>query len=151
MLSSILLLLPIIYSEDVIVKDQTEQEERILVHVSRNQPYSNYQAEKYPPSDFPIHLHLLFAKANGHIAEEVKALTKELPKDNFRYQKKESKYAGISIHIYFKDADTMRPIVQGLKDKGLYADKAIGKDEVVLPYQLLSMAKDVLKGEGRGL
>jgi len=44
----------------------------------------------------------------------------------------------------------MRPIVQGLKDKGLYADKAIGKDEVVLPYQLLSMAKDVLKGEGRG-
>lgn len=122
-----------------------------MVHVSSNQPYSRHQAEKYPPSDFPIHLHLLFAKSNGSVAEEVKALTKELPRDNFRYQKKVNKYAGISINIYFKDADTMRPVVQGLKNKGLYTDRAMGKDEPVFPYQLLSIAKDILKGEGRGL
>jgi len=96
-------------------------------------------------------LQLLFAKANGHIAAEVKNLTRGLPKDKFRYQKKESKYAGISINIYFKDADTMRPVVQGLKNKGLYADKAIGKDELVYPYQLLSMAKEILNGQGRNL
>ena len=45
----------------------------------------------------------------------------------------------------------MRPVVQGLKNKNLYVDRAIGNDKVVYPYQLLSMAKEVLKGEGRGL
>ncbi|MFK7979282.1 MAG: hypothetical protein AB8G86_04835 [Saprospiraceae bacterium] len=122
-----------------------------MAHVSSNQPYSKYQAEKYPPNTFPIHLHLIFSKSNSHIAEEVKKLTSELPKDNFRYQKKVNKYAGISINIYFKDADTMRPVLQGLKNKDLYADRAIGKDEVVYPYQLLSKAKEILKGQGRGL
>lgn len=119
--------------------------------MGENQPYSRHQAEKYSPNDFPIHLHLLFAKSNRHVAEEVKSLTRELPRDNFRYQKKESKYAGISINIYFKDVDTMRPVVQGLKNKGLYADRAIGKDEVILPYQLLSMAKEILQGRSRSL
>ena len=45
----------------------------------------------------------------------------------------------------------MRPLVQGLKDKGLFIDRAIGDDRPVLPYQLISMAQDVIKGEGRRL
>ena len=94
---------------------------------------------------------LLFAKKHSHIADEVKTFTKELSKDTFRYQKKVNKYAGISINVYFKDVDTMRPFVQGLKDKDLYRGTISGQDERILPYQLLSMARDILKGEGRCL
>ena len=121
-----------------------------MVHVSANQPYSKYQAEKFPPNDFPIHLHLIFGKRFSHVADEIKDLSRELPRGEFRYQKKVNKYAGISIHIYFKDADTIRPIIQGLKDKDLVKDRAIGRDQSILPYQLLDMAKDVQREQGRG-
>lgn len=90
-------------------------------------------------------MHLIFAKVNRHLADEIKELTKNIPKDDFRYRKNESKYAGISINIYLKNADNIRPIANGLKDKALFRDQAIGDDQPVYPYQLLDKAREIIK------
>lgn len=122
-----------------------KESERVLIHISDNVPSSMQQAKQFPKENFPIHLNLLFAKRYAYLVDELKAALDGLPKDSFRFRKKVNPYAGVSVNIYFKEVDAMRPLLPWLKEKELYRDVAIGKDEKLLPYQILDKARAVIQ------
>ena len=103
------------------------------------------------PEHFPIHCSFTFAKRYAYLVDEIKELTKALPKSEFRFRKEISPYAGICVNIYVKKADYLRPIAQGLKGKDLviwYLDE----DKKITPRDLIEMAQQAQKevNAGRG-
>jgi hypothetical protein len=94
---------------------------------------------------------LIFSRRYGHIVEELKGILDGIPKEKARYKKVESKHTGgISFYGYFKDADSMRPLAQSLKGKGLYFEPIQGEVRQVFPHEMIEMASEALaKGKQR--
>ena len=103
---------------------------------------------RFPPDRFPIHCFFLFAKKNAHIADELKAVSNIVDKDKFRYSKTVNKYAGITVNVYCKDVDTVRPFVWAMKEKEMFIDSCLGQKRVY-PRDLLDMARNLNQEAGR--
>lgn len=112
-----------------------------MIDISSNQPLSEDQPQQFPKEAFPIHIHLIFAKRYSYLVNEMKEILKELPKETHRFRKKTNPYAGVGVHLYLKDADSLRPLIPWLKQKALYQDKGLDGDERLFPHQIMDKAK----------
>ena len=120
-------------------------EERINIHVSANKPYSESQHRNFDPDKFPLHVSLYYLKHYDYLAEDLKATLKDVPKQDYRFRKKINPYVGHSVNLYFKDIDSMRPLIPWLKGKELVQAPLLGEDEKLLPYQIMDKAKQVIQ------
>ncbi len=110
------------------------------------------QPQAFDKEKFPLHLHLIFAKKYHYLADEMKSQLKQQPKDSYRFRKKTNPYAGVGVHLYFKDADALRPLIPWLKSKALYQDKGLEGDKLLLPFQVMDEAKAAIEEvKGRAL
>ncbi|MFT5744641.1 MAG: hypothetical protein ACI9XO_001267 [Paraglaciecola sp.] len=57
------------------------------------------------------------------LIDEIKDLLKMLPREKFRVKKTVNRYVGVSLNVFMTDADSLRPIVNALKDKELFVDR----------------------------
>ena len=79
----------------------------------------------------------------------MKEILSHQPRDSYRFRKKTNPYAGVGVHLYFKDADSLRPLIPWLKSKALYQDRGLEGDELLLPFQVMDKAKAAI-GEVKG-
>ena len=79
----------------------------------------------------------------------MKEILSHQPRDSYRFRKKANPYAGVGVHLYFKDADSLRPLVPWLKSKALYQDKGLEGEELLLPFQVMDKAKTAI-GQVKG-
>ncbi|MEM6359631.1 MAG: hypothetical protein AAF731_06045 [Bacteroidota bacterium] len=71
----------------------------------------------------------------------MKEILSQQPRDSYRFRKKTNPYAGVGVHLYFKDADSLRPLIPWLKQKAVYQDKGLEGNELLLPFQVMDKAK----------
>lgn len=112
------------------------------INVGANKPHSKY-AQKYSPADFPIHCSFLVSKSNAHVIDEIKDSVKDLPKENYRVRKTVNKYVGVSLNIFLKDVDSIRPIANSLNGKDLNIDHLGASDKKIFPRDMISLAQEV--------
>lgn len=120
------------------------------MYITANSPDLK-DAKKFPPESFPLYCSFLFGKRYIHIADEIKALVQQLPKDSFRFRKSISSYGGVTVNLYFKDADSFRPVAHGLRDKELVIDSMLYEDKQVFPRDLIKMAQEAYQSQSRVL
>lgn len=121
--------------------------ERIAVGLLPYTPSSEREAKSIPQTKFPLHLSLLFAKSYHHLVDEIKAITKTIPKEQLRERKQVNLYGGITMNLYLKDIDSLRPLLPFLKEKDLWSVKVGIPDEKVFAYQLLDQARAITAKE----
>lgn len=130
------------------VEDRKQERQRLSFDINANKPHSKYTREKFPPEKYPINCTFFISSRDIEIIEKMKEALKIIPSTDYKFQKKKHRSMDIiTVDIYVKTPDCIRPIASVVKEKELFVDKVIG-EEKILPRNLVSMAQDVAKGEG---
>jgi len=65
------------------------------------------------------------------LVEEIKNSLKILSSDDYKFQRKKHQSMDlITVNIFVKDADCVRPIAHAVKNRDLFIDKVLGEKQV---------------------
>lgn len=118
------------------------QKDRIIAHVGRNTPATEWQFKTFPPDKFPIHLHLLFSHRNLYLVEKLKSVFNCLSKTKIRYRKTANLYKTIySLNCYFGDVTALEPVANALEDENIWKVALVHGDQQLTSQSLIESAR----------
>lgn len=131
-----------------IVKETPVSKERLSCDITRNKPFSQATFDKFPPDKFPIQCTFFLSTRDIETVDKMKEALKILPSDDYRFQRKKHRSMDlVTVDIYLKNADSVRPVANAVKDKALFIDKVIGERQI-FGRDLVEMSGKIIKGEG---
>jgi hypothetical protein len=116
-----------------------------LVDVTRNSPDSRAEFDRFPPSEYPIELYLGIGKRNAGLLRELKPILDGQPKEDSKYTARVLRHIGnsISMRCYFRDVDSLRPVVWQLKGYNTVRE-LVGGSTSFTPRMLIEKAQSIL-------
>lgn len=131
------------------VQDKIEERQRLSFDITPNICSTEHQKSKFPPDKYPINCTFFVLSKDTETVDDMKKALSIIPKDNFKFQKKKHRTMDlVTVNIYLKNADSVRPLANMVKDKELFIDKMLGEKKV-LPRDLVSMAQNIIEGKER--
>ena len=102
--------------------------------------------DTFPPKEYPLMLSISFGKKETELRQQIKSILKEQSSTEVKYRNK--MYLSCSFECYFKDVDSMRPILnQVLKNTEMVIPITMEKDKSVFSRDIFQMAKEIISNK----